>query len=379
MTWRAYLIHTMDGTVGAQLDVSAGAIGSTLNHFEDITVTASLASLEGVSRSWWSPWSGGVLVTHEDEWTAEVPVAAGPIIRPVEQDRPTGTVDIVAAGVGAVLQHRTVTDRDYGQGDEEAARSSVIEWSGVDLGTIVARIVTVATSKRAGWLPIVIPPERAGMRQRTYEGFNLANNGAWKRIQEITEVIGGPDVMFRPRWVDDSRRRIEWALVTGTEDQPTLPQDHHVVWDSTATDSPVATATVYSDADLAYRVYSTGAGEGAGTRLAITDRDTPDHMPLLERVVTNPDSDDPAFIRERGRAGISVQALDQVSLGVHSSEVSPMTTWRVGDAVTFVADGWLNVPDGKHELRIISAQYDLASELVQVECQEDILGEELLW
>lgn len=378
MTWRAYLIHTMDGRVGAQLDLSGGTIKSTLNDIEDITVVASEASLDGVERSWWSPWAGGVLVTHEDEWTSETPVAAGPIIRPVEQDRRAGTITIKAAGIGAVLQHRIVTDRDYGPGEGAALAGSTISWTGVDLGTIVARIIRSVTSKRAGWLPIVLPAERPGTRERTaYDGFNVANNVAWKRIVEITEVIGGPDVMLRPRWSTD--RRIEWELVTGTEDQPTLPQEHRLVWDSTARDSPVASIDVVSDAHLANRVYATGAGEGAGIILRISEVTPPVHMPLLEAVVTQPDSEDPIFIREQARAGISTQALDQVSMRVHSTAVAPMVSWRVGDAVTLVADGWLNVPDGRHDLRLIHADYDLASEAVQVECQDDVLGEEMSW
>ena len=378
MTWRAYLVHTMNGRIGAELDVAEGTVDVPLNGIEDIKITVAEGSLGGVERSWWSPWSGGVLVTHEDEWTPETPVAAGPIIRPVEQDRRAGTITVTAGGIGAVLQHRIVTDRDYGPGEGAALAGSKISWTGVDLGTIVARIIRAATSKRAGWLPIVLPPERAGTRERTaYDGFNVANNAAWKRITEITEVINGPDVMLRPRWSTD--RRIEWELVTGTEDQPTLPQEHRLVWDSTAQDSPVASIDVVSDARLAYRTYATGAGEGEGIILQISEVTPPAHMPLLEAVVTHPDSENPAFIQEQARAGISTQAMDQVSVRVHSTAVAPMTSWQVGDAVTLVAEGWLNVPDGRHELRIIHAKYDLASESVQVDCQEDVLGEELAW
>lgn len=381
MTWRAYLAHTMDGRKGQQLDISAGSASIQLNAIEDISVTASVSSLDGVERSWWSPWSGALIVSLEDDYGPERVIAAGPITRPLKQDRAAGTVTITARGIGALFEKREALAEDYGPGDEAALKRSVLSWSGVDLGTMVGRLITQATQKRLGWAPIVVPSERAGTRVRTYEGFNLANIGVWKLIQEITEVIGGPDVMLRPRWVSDDQDRVEWVLVTGTEAQPTIPQERVTVWDATAVDSPVASIDVVSSADaLANRVYATGAGEGAGTAVVIAQTpELPDHMPLLEAVVSGSDTESTALLAERARAGLVSQPTEQLSLTVHNHQLAPFGIWHVGDAVDVECEGWLSIPDGTHRQRLIAAKFDLATETAQVECQDDVFGEEMTW
>lgn len=381
MTWRAYLALTMTGEVGTILDTASGSLTVELNGVEDLTVVCSRASLDGVHPMWWSPWSGALVVTYESAVVPETVMGAGPLTAPVKEDRRAGTVTLAAQGIGALLAKREVLDRDYRPGDEDTLRASTLAWSGVDLGSIVGRIITVALAKRAGWAPIVIPPERPADRQRTYEGWNLSNNGAWKRIQEITEVIGGPDVMLRPRWTDDTHTRIEWVLVTGTEAQPTIAQDRTIVWDATSQDSPVASMSVASDSSaLAHRAYCTGAGEGAGVALAMAEVDRiPERMPLLETVVSDSDAEHAPLLAEKARSALAVEPVEQVSLVVHSQQDAPFGTWQVGDLVEVVCEGWLSIPDGSHHLRIISAKYTLGSDLAAIECQRESLGRELEW
>lgn len=380
MTWRAYLGLTMTGELGPQLDVSGGSVTVELNGIESISVTCSRASLDGVERMWWSPWSGALVVTYESDDVDEMVMVAGPIIDPPKEDRKAGTVTLEAKGLGALLEKRVVLADDPRPGGEAVMKASTLAWSGVDLGSMAGRIVERAMAKRSGWAPVVIPAERPADRQRTYEGWNLSNNQAWKRIREITEVIGGPDVMFRPRWVDDSRTRIEWVLCTGLEGQPAIPQDRAIVWDATSRDSPVASIDVVSDASsLASRAYATGAGEGAGVAVAIAEAPVPDRMPLIETVVSDTDAESMDLLRTKARSALVAQATEQVSLTVHSQVDAPFGTWHVGDEVEVVAEGWLSIPDGPHRLRLISAKYSLGSDLATVECQPEIIGEELTW
>ncbi|MDO5663002.1 MAG: hypothetical protein Q4G40_09925 [Brachybacterium sp.] len=372
----------MTGRLGPELKLEkGGTVSCTLNGIEDITVRAAKGSLEGVHRSWWSPWAGALVVTHQTG-DRETPIAAGPIVRPISQDRAKGAVEITAKGIGEILDRRIVLAGDYRPGQEDELRASQVVMRGGDLGTYVARIIDAATSKRAGSLPIVLPAGRRGSRERTYEGWNVANNQAWNRISQITEVRGGPDVAFRPRWAEGREfAHVEWELATGSEAQPTLPQNRVPVWDATANDSTVASMSIVSTADeLAHRVYATGAGEGAGIALRMAEQATlPEHFPLLEDVVTDSDTENTALLLERARGRLTTQATDQVSLGVHSSDLAPFGTWHVGDAVDVECAGWLQVPDGTHRLRIVAARYTLGSDIAQVECQEDILGEELTW
>ncbi len=382
MTWRVYLGQTMTGIVGPSIAHSTGNAEIPLNDIESMSATFNRSELVGVERSWWSPWAGALLVSYEDEYIEETLIAAGPIDKPVKDTPKTGKLEISAGGIGALLSHREVLAGDFRPGQEEALKLSVLDWSGVSLGSIVGRIITAATSKRAGWLPIVIPPEEPAVRQRTYEGWNVANNLAWKRITEITEVIDGPDVMLRPRFVAGSNRtRFEWVLYTGTEAQPTIPQTAQVLWDSTAQQSPIANVEVTSNATrLAHRVYATGAGEGAGIALQIAEAKTiPEYMPLLETTISDTDTENLDLLRSKATSTLASQGIDQVTFTVESTAESPIGSWNVGDAVDATLTGWLNIPDGTYTLRIISAKYDLTNSTVTVECQEDQLGEELTW
>ena len=76
---------------------------------------------------------------------------------------------------------------------------------------------------------------------------------------------------------------------------------------------------------------------------------------------------------------MATQALDQISLSIFSDETAPIGSWHVGDLVEVVTRGWLEVPDGAHLLRAIAAKYDLGSNKVDVELQQDRLGAELAW
>lgn len=371
----------MTGELGQELNVSSGSVSVDLNGIESISLVVSRDSLSGVPRAWWSPWAGCVVVTYTSPWLTETIIAAGPLTDPPVEDRAAATVSLTAKGFGALLEKRIALAGDFTPGDEDALKRSVLAFQDVDLGTIAGGIVTAATSKSAGWAPVVVPPGRAGTRMRTYEGWNLANNNAWKRIRELTEVINGPDVMFRPRWEDESRTRFEWVLCTGTESQPAIGQDRPVVWDATSRDSPVASMSVSSSAELmASRAYCTGAGEGAGVAVAIAEAPAvPDKMPLLETVLSDTDAENVPLLLEKARAALVSQPIEQVSLTVHSQADAPFGTWQVGDEVEVVSEGWLSVPDGSHNLRLISAKYTFGSDIASVECQQETLGRELSW
>ena len=96
----------MTGEVGPLLDAVSGSLDVVLNDVARCTVTATEASLDGVSREWWSVWAGCVLVSFEDWYQPEILIGACPITSPVKQDRKAGTVTFECAGVEALLDRR---------------------------------------------------------------------------------------------------------------------------------------------------------------------------------------------------------------------------------------------------------------------------------
>ncbi|MCW1803881.1 hypothetical protein [Brachybacterium squillarum] len=387
MTWRTYLGRTMTGTLGTLLDVSAGSVGMSLNAHDDVQVTCSRASLDGVDPVFRSYRSGCLVVTYEDATGRERIISAAPISAAPTEDRKAGTVSFTGKGPGWLLEDRVLLDKDYSVAAAKDLRKATIRFHGDTWPSIVGEIVRLAMLKPGGWLPIVTPPRETGTRQHTYEGWNLANNGAWKRIQEITEVIGGPDVAFRPRWTDDAHTAFEWELLVGNDQQQTLPQDNTVVWDGTSPEGDVATIDVATDATgVAHRVYATGAGEGKTIALEVAQASAlAEYMPLVEKVISDSDAEADksgvsTLLQSKAAAGIATQQLDQIDLTVHADPLDkPAGTWWCGELARVVTEGWLDVPDGEHLLRMIATKYTLGSDIATVQCQADYLGEELAW
>lgn len=386
MTWHAYLVETMTGRVGRRLTRDTGAGGTwsiTLNGIEEASVVVDAAAFRRLDRDWWAPWKASVLLTYVGA-EGEVPMIFGPIVKPATQKGDDVTLSV--RGVGAILAKRVVLAQDYATegGTPSAAvmkalASSVVSLGGRSLGTIARDVVELVTDgKAAGVLPIRFGTARetgSALNQRNYEGFNLANNGAWKRLEELANVINGPDFMFRPAWVDDSRTRVEWVMVHGTAAQPVIHQERRMLLDTTSTRSTLSDVSVATDAgEMTNRVYWTGAGEGAGVivRVAQDMEAVGGMMPLLETVGSTSDSENPALIQSHAEAALDkgLAAREQYSgvVDLADRRTAP-GMWHVGDAADLVLKGRVDVPDGKRSVRIIVAKGSLGSDQATLELE----------
>lgn len=389
MTWTAYLIRPMTGEVGAELSIAAsGKWSIDLNDIEEFEVTVSKEQIRGIEPSWWRQWSGGVLITKIGVDGAERPWVAGPIVDPPEEARET--VTLTCRGIGAILEQRVVLAKDFLPGGSSASREqaqalaeSVVRRSGMSFGTIMQEVVKLSTDpKTGGYLPIRFASPRevkSTLNERTYWGYNLANNLAWKRLTELSNVLKGPDMMFRPEWEDSSRTGVVWAMHHGTVAQPAIAQDWEMSLDTTAPRGPLADVKVTHDgADVVNRVYWTGAGEDQGTLVKVVQdlKRMREYVPLLETVGSTSDSDNPKLILEHARARLRAGAspLTQLTLVVDGDdERTELGHWHVGDlaAVTLAADEWLTLPGGTTRQRIIAASGDFVSSKVKLDFQED--------
>lgn len=392
--WRVYLGATMTGALGPELPVewSSSSVKMVLNDHDQVKVVTRTEALRGVPARFWAVRAGCLVVTYTDASGVERIVSASPISRPPKQDRRSGAVSFEGAGASWIFEKRIVTNEDYQPDDFKGLRKSTVATTGKSFRAIVAMILRLAGEKRRlGYMPLVLPDEsEKGIHQRTYEGFNVANNGAWKRIEEITKVIGGPDVQFRPRWANAEHTLFEWEVLVGSDEQQTLDQGtRQIQWDATTEGSEVSSIEVTSSADdLAHRVYATGAGEGSEIALSMAEmKEIPDYMPLAEVAISDSDAEvtevetgASKLLTEKAKGALVNNALDQLTLTVHSDPVNaPIGTWWCGELARVRTSGWLSVPDGEHKLRIIQTEYSLGSDMVKVDCQEDYLGEDLTW
>lgn len=212
-------------------------------------------------------------------------------------------------------------------------------------------------------------PNEAGGRQRTYEGWNVANNLIGKRWTELSKVINGPDIMIRPQWANNTKTLIKWIFVHGTEEYPYISQDWTPDFDTTASHAEIGEVKIASSGkNLTNRVWCTGAGEGEGT--AISWAENLDSInrgaPYLEDVISDSDQENRDILREKAAGTLAARQkmIDQVTLDFPaSSEKTPLGTFFVGDIAAVTLDGWISVPSGTYPMRIIKMTGSLNSDV----------------
>lgn len=360
MSWVVHLVETVSGTVGRALDPVSGSWSIELNKTESGSVAVKKSDLAGLDLGWFTPWKTSVLFSYVTPDGDVVPWCGGPITGwPSES---LHELQLSWSGIRKIFERRHLETN--------------MKLTGLTLGEIAWRVLQAGMVKPGGGLPIAhgVPAE-TGPHERTYESWNLANNAVDKRLTELSEVINGPDMMFRPEWAASDRSRVRWQFMHGTRVDPAIPQTWVPDWDATS-QADVVDLDLISSADaIATRVWGTGAGEGAGTvitkaeNLALVN----EYFPFLETVISDPDQDKAAPILAKCQAELSGsrRMVDQLSLTVRADSVkNPVGSWQVGDdARVTLPDDFYTIPGGTRDMRIIKASGGLTEE-VSLELQE---------
>lgn len=379
-------MKTMTGERGPLIQQSDSSPWKrTLNGSDEVSITMTKKDLKVTDPSWWTPLKGGLLVT------LEIDGVDNPFMATLFEDDPEEdqeTVTFTGSGINAMLDRRVVLNDDYfGSATSPSAATmktiakSTVSRKGMSLGTIMQEIVQVSIDKLGGQLPIKYGTPReaaAGLNERNYKGYNLSNIGTLKLLTELSNVINGPDFMFRPEWADSSHNFVVWVLYNGTAKQPSIHQTWSMDIDTTSPRGGVTDVQVKaSRADYANRVYWTGAGEDAGTLIRgyQDTRQLSQGMPLVEYVGSTSDSENPALISKHAESYIknNQYPLTQVTATLDTSDPRyRLDRWHVGDTAEVTVKGWLNIPDGTHTLRIISASGSVGSPIVSVEFAQEV-------
>lgn len=147
---------------------------------------------------------------------------------------------------------------------------SVLDITGLSLGSIARELVRLSIfgNPYNPGLPIVLPDLEAGTQERHLKGYELPYLG--DLLRKLTEVDGGPDIAFRPRYNAADRTRIEWVMTHGSPAAPLLYQGgDDWMWDGTVDESGVSDIGVKEDGSgMADRVWQPGAGSELEMKLA---------------------------------------------------------------------------------------------------------------
>ena len=135
-------------------------------------------------------------------------------------------LDVGAAGIWGLFSQKRVIANPAWTGVNLAAEDADVNLTNLSLHTIAKRLVQNDLT-RNGSIPIVLPSDIAGSQERAYPGYDLAYVG--ERLSNLTQVINGPEIEFRPEYTDDSRTYMQWRMRIGNPRLGNLGLPHS--WD----------------------------------------------------------------------------------------------------------------------------------------------------
>lgn len=264
-----------------------------------------------------------------------------------------------------------VREGTFGKGKGNTTTSNIV-YKNLSLRAIACDLVRLATSaKQGGTLPIKLPyRNEKGTHQRTYYGYNVANNDCKKLLTELANVEDGIDIQFRPEFVDDQYLR--WTLYCGSDAEPlfggTVPVPSITAFPGGGTAENVTVA--HDGATM--RVYQTGAGQDQATlcylaeKLTLTQRLDP--YPLIETAKSNTDDEKISLVKTHANANLAnlKYPVCQVTCDAYISEpnnpVKPGYVWP-GEPVSLYVEGHPALPDGAHQMRLMEMSGDLGTKV----------------
>lgn len=355
--WTAHLFKVTTGAIGPRLNFETAKWSTSLNDIESFGFQIRKSDLPKVDLDFWlAPWWAGVVYM----WNG-TPIVAGPIIsRPYESyDR----IDLDCVGIRSILTRRYVT-AELANWSQLAASS--ITYKGLSLGTIAQRVVKQAQAKSGGALPISYPiPEQTAANDadhtRTYRGFNIQNISADDILTKLSDVIDGPDIMFRPRLVDPSE--LTFDMLHGTEDRPRIAQTHTPTWDITPEFGSVSHVQVVSTGTYqTNRVFGLGAGQDTKRLIRVATHRGPitQGFPLLETEHNAGNSENATVVQNHANSSLlaNLNMLQEIQFTVRADGSTPVTQFYPGMTVKLAVKGLLSLEDGVHDAILLNMNGD---------------------
>ena len=216
-----YAFEMLTGRRLVPLPISSGSWSIATN--ADDTISCSIPARAAVTELldvWGStPLARtGLLAVVDDE-----PVAAGPLWkRKYGQGK---AIEFTAGGLRSYWERRlllpvaarTNSLVDPVTGDPDPAYDTNL--AGLSYGTIAKRYIELGLLWPGGNIPMLLPPDEAGTRERNVAAIELKKIRAL--VDALSNVQNGPDIAFRPRWAADGLG-IYWEMQHGSEAAPRL-------------------------------------------------------------------------------------------------------------------------------------------------------------
>lgn len=351
--WTVNLFQVTTGIIGPELDYEDFSWSVELNGTESWSVKLKKSSLPNIDYNYWlAPWWVGCVFCYDG-----VPIVAGPLLNLPSED--FYNLDISGVGIRGIFARRKVVEELGLNGDWTVLPKKVLGWSNKSLGTIAKYVVQYSSEKKVGGsLPINYPiPEENGTHERNYKGFNVSNLSADAVLTKLSNVRGGPDILFKPRLL--APNRLVFDFWTGTNFDPRIQQFSFPNWDVTPKKNYVPNLRLTTTgAYQTFRVYATGAGQDEGIKMDVVANSAPmqQGFPLLETSIGTSKSEDIAVVRASGIGNLAMNTnkLQEVELHVRADGVYKLGTFWPGDLTELTVSGFITLGSGTHRMRLLA-------------------------
>ncbi|MEV6648054.1 hypothetical protein [Amycolatopsis sp. NPDC051371] len=200
--YTALAYDTVTGRVLFELDLaSEPEWSSRINDVGGWKITVPLHGQARAAsvREWCVPWRFSVAIVRGRGVPSDTVCQAGPIVPYApDDDSPVHTVS--GKGFWELLNRRVLHARTWNPAAARITDSSADLTINDSLPNIAINIAYHATAmvyRPGSALPLDFPDLfPVGTNTRTYRGYEMAFAG--QRLQELTQVDGGPDVLFQP-------------------------------------------------------------------------------------------------------------------------------------------------------------------------------------
>lgn len=355
-----YAAETTTGRVAAEIPfVNVSQWGYKLNDPGSGSVTVPLggngmstADIEELSQPWRWSW----VVCYKN-----FPCQGGPVVSEQMADTQNYTT-VTFAGMWKELSKRLLLPAAF-TGGNPAVNTADTTYTNLTYLQMAKNIV--ATTMARGTLPIALPPDDpAGTSTITYYGYDM--NIVADMLVNLTGLVNGPEIEFRPQWSTTQTGYLQWAMRVGS---PRLGQfGAPWVWDYGTRGAVQQLDFSRDGSQMTLSTYVRGSGSqynllvGNAQNLALINNG----YPLLEDVNGDHTSvTDPATLASYAQQWVNTYSsavnIPTATVRVDGLDLSGRVTGSptldqisVGDVASFTVVGHRRIPDGTYPYRIIS-------------------------
>lgn len=250
----------------------------------------------------------------------------------------------------------------------ENRTSSMPSWkrtySGLEYDTIIKRLAQLATNGAGRSVPLVFEADYSGGRSRTYYGYNV--DSFTDALEEIIDLVDGPDVDFRPEWNPD-RTGLQWTVRTGH-----MNPDNQVVEVNFSAPEPPARGLRVKTSARERATQVVAVGEGSGVDMKIRTAGGTGAL-SLERSVQEKNIKDGTQLSEFAQGDLSTRLVNlrQYSFEVplNSPIIGNLWTLKPGMTLRWHVTGDPFLPAGWRDAMVLQYSGDISSDFVQLETQ----------